>query len=44
MLYSNEIKLLRRETYNFVTAVNRNINKIKTQSSERTMLSGKPKK
>jgi hypothetical protein len=42
MLYSNETKLLRRESYNFITALNRNINKVKNKETGRTTLSGKP--
>jgi hypothetical protein len=44
MLYSKETKLLRREVYDFVTAFNRNVNKTKEKPTERTMLSGRPKK
>ena len=44
MLYSKQTKLLRREVYDFLTALNSNINKAKTKHPGRTMLSGKPKK
>jgi hypothetical protein len=43
MLYSKENKILRREVYNFVTALNKNIGKIKKKTKGRTMLTGKPK-
>jgi len=44
MLYSKETKLVKRELYDFVTALNSNIHKIKTKKHGRTMLTGKPKK
>jgi len=44
MLYSKETKLVRRQVYNFVTALNLNINKIKAKPQGKTMLTGKPKK
>ncbi len=43
MLYSKETKLVRREVYDFVTAFNRNITKVKTKFSGKTMLTGRPK-
>ena len=43
MLYSKETKLVRREVYDFVTAFNRNITKVKTKLSGKTMLTGRPK-
>ena len=43
MLYSKETKVLRKEVYDYVTALNRNINKTKTKSEGKTMLSGRPK-
>ncbi|MEL0456986.1 hypothetical protein [Tamlana flava] len=44
MLYSKETKLVRREVYDFVTALNSNINKTKSKKHGKTMLTGKPKK
>lgn len=43
MLYSKETKMVRREAYNVVTAFNRNLTKVKTRPSGKTMLNGKPK-
>ena len=44
MLYSKQTKLLRRKVYDFLTALNSNVNKVKTKHSGSTMLTGKPKK
>lgn len=45
MLYSKHTTLVRREVYDFLTALNSNINKVKVRKHHgRTMLSGKSKK